>query len=630
MEYGKALYMIITLKKTNSYIFFGTIVQLIIYSFFFNSFFKANQFEASWQDYLYLSLYIFAFFFLIKHLLQIPLQLFIASTKMYRLNRPLQIIQEVSWIALSLIDCVVYNSQGVHIYDRDVLEVVSTPQIYKVLNITATTYLMLAGALIFFVAIIFLAFTIIDKKVELRFKKIVTLQLIICLFITSLSFNFFHSYSRSQGEVLSLYPFLVLMRKRPSNEPLKLSYDLSEIKNIKFKNRPNIIYILTESLRAEVFNPEAMPKLFKYFSQSNCLSPEYSFSGGHTTVYGVFTGLYGVWGYHFADFKKHLTPSAGIEMLKNNQYKIFGGVSARIKFSTYYQSGYMFNNFDNYSEFVAPSKNRYESDLNLLRWGESIASSQTTPFFLFMFLYSTHANYIYPQEFEHFTPVIEEDFNHLTIMSGDGKEERLKRIYNRYKNSAWFLDSKVDDFLKTIPADTLKNSIVVFSGDHGQEFGEEGAWGHAKTNYINPKIKVPLKICFPADFSVKDKIQKQIQKKITAQADIFPTIIDYALDGENNIIDKYFNGISLLREIPEERYVVITSPLFPYERNKLGIISSEYKFWLKKTTETLDHYYLYRIANLDDQKVLSADYKIVYKKNIDRFGKDAYKFLKRP
>ena len=150
--------MIELIKKTNVYIFIGTVVQLVIYSFFFQSFFRANQFSAKAQDYLYLSLYIFAIFFIAKHFFQIIILPLVRLLSAERYNRYIQLGHEIIWISFSIVDCIVYDLQGVHVYDRDVLEVLGTPEIYKVFNITLTTYASLGIGLAILAAILFSIF----------------------------------------------------------------------------------------------------------------------------------------------------------------------------------------------------------------------------------------------------------------------------------------------------------------------------------------------------------------------------------------------------------------------------------------------------------------------------------------
>ena len=441
---------------------------------------------------------------------------------------------ETLWISFSILDCIVYNIQGLHIYDRVVLSTIVNPDINNELNISMVSFFIFFLLIIFIGVVLFFLYKHLLKLTKLLSRKYIMAQLFFLISFTFIGYSYFFPYVLVRGEVLNVFPFLSVMRKRPSNEPMDLKYKFSEINDIKLKKRPNIIFILAESLRNKTFNSEVAPKLTAYFKKKECISPEYTNSGGHTTVYGVFSSLYGVWGYHFTDFFKQKKQSLGLDILKRNSYNMIAAVPGTSSFHSYFGSGFMFNLFDKYQEFISqddvPTQDRLALD-----WGRNEVMKSTKPTFFFTFLYSTHANYTYPKEFERFTPVLPQKFNH--ILTSQNKKENFSKIYNRYKNSVGYLDSLIYDFFNSIPKVTLDNSIIIFTGDHGQEFGEEGSWGHAKTNYINAKIQVPLYICLPG-FKPQDV-------SMASHVDIIPTLMDYLSNGEVSIcsVDWDYSGV---------------------------------------------------------------------------------------
>ena len=101
---------------------------------------------------------------------------------------------------------------------------------------------------------------------------------------------------------------------------------------------------MVESLRGDYLHPEHMPKMFNWVSSNKCINAKKGFAGGHTTEYGIFTALYGVYGYHFDDFKREKIFSYGLNILKNNNYKIIGGSASALL--AWNNSAFMFEKFD--------------------------------------------------------------------------------------------------------------------------------------------------------------------------------------------------------------------------------------------------------------------------------------------
>lgn len=114
---------------------------------------------------------------------------------------------------------------------------------------------------------------------------------------------------------------------------------------------------------------------------------------------------------------------------------------------------------------------------------------KTRPFFTFMFFESTHAPYQFPEEY-----IIKNDFvkemNYARLKLGN----HIQQIKNRYINAAHTVDYEIGRLLDFMDEQKLKeNTIVIITGDHGEEFMEKGHWGHGH-NAVFPEeqIHVPL------------------------------------------------------------------------------------------------------------------------------------------
>ena len=168
---------------------------------------------------------------------------------------------------------------------------------------------------------------------------------------------------------------------------------------------------------------------------------------------------------------------------------------------------------------------------------------KTRPFMTFMFFESPHALYYFPPENEICVPYLEE-FNYATV---DLKKD-IQLIKNRYINSCNHLDSQYGRILKYLEENSLLDStIVILTGDHGEEFMEKGRWGHNST-FSEEQTRTPLVIWAPGQKS------RQINS-ITSHLDI-PATLMTLLDVTNPPED-YSQGIDLLGS--KERLFTVVS-----------------------------------------------------------------------
>ena len=116
--------------------------------------------------------------------------------------------------------------------------------------------------------------------------------------------------------------------------------------------------------------------------------------------------------------------------------------------------------------------------------------SQDAPFFAFLLLDAPHQNFHFPSEFAHFKPYAQ-DLSYLKLASGPTQTE-LTALKNRYRNAVLYADHIVGDLLDALAsAGELERSIVVITGDHGEEFMEHGFFGHS-SNFTRSQLHVPL------------------------------------------------------------------------------------------------------------------------------------------
>jgi membrane-anchored protein YejM (alkaline phosphatase superfamily) len=107
----------------------------------------------------------------------------------------------------------------------------------------------------------------------------------------------------------------------------------------------------------------------------------------------------------------------------------------------------------------------------------------------------------------------------------------------------------------------LKDTIILISADHGEEFYEHGHIGH--TSAFTPEQNdVPLILYIPSK-------QHKIYNKLTCHYDIVPTLMPFL--GVESPAEIYSNGLNMLGNI-SHKYVVASS------WTNFAIIYNDYRF----------------------------------------------------
>ncbi|KAF8847309.1 choline-sulfatase [Acephala macrosclerotiorum] len=97
--------------------------------------------------------------------------------------------------------------------------------------------------------------------------------------------------------------------------------------------------------------------------------------------------------------------------------------------------------------------------------------------------------------------------------------EQIKRARRAYYGAVSYVDDCIGKLLQTLKDCRLdENTIVVFSGDHGDMLGERGLW--YKMSYFESSVRVPMLIHHPASFS-----PKRVSANVST-LDILPTLVD--------------------------------------------------------------------------------------------------------
>jgi len=258
------------------------------------------------------------------------------------------------------------------------------------------------------------------------------------------------------------------------DEPLKTPY--------------NIVWLVAESWRADMLTPEIMPQTWAFAQKAKQFREHYS--GGNGTRMGMFSQFYGLYGSYWFDFLNSGRQPLLMEVLQKNNYDMMAYTSSRFSYPEFDKTvfaGLPMSQLQSYTEGAGWERDR-KNVADLLGYIEKAED----PFFGFMFFESAHANYYFPEE-SVIAPDYIEDFNYLTL----DIEKEIERIRARYINANHHLDSQLGRVFAALEEQgKLDNTIVIVTGDHGEEFMENGRWGHNST-FSQEQIRVPFLLYVP-------------------------------------------------------------------------------------------------------------------------------------
>jgi arylsulfatase A-like enzyme len=171
-----------------------------------------------------------------------------------------------------------------------------------------------------------------------------------------------------------------------------------------------------------------------------------------------------------------------------------------------------------------------ETNRQVFRW---LRSPPSNPFFLFINYFDTHVPYLTEAPYDHrfgkiSNRLVHKLFDDLQVPGPprDITPADRAELIAAYDNCLAFLDAQVGrllDYLDKSPEG--RNTIVIVTSDHGEEFGEQGVYSHGY-NLYREAIHVPLIIAgpgIPQDVRIRHLVRTR---------DLFSTVLDFASGGK--------------------------------------------------------------------------------------------------
>ncbi len=355
------------------------------------------------------------------------------------------------------------------------------------------------------------------------------------------------------------YPQIKMGKLPPETSEKEFTSQLMNT-TIKVAKKPNIFLFITESLREDYITKEIAPSLSKF--RENNIAFRHSLSGANVTGLSWFSIFHSVYPFYWEARQPYQWSlgSLPLQILKKAGYQIHVYSSSRLN---YYQMDerlfgkdrHLADTFRCFGE--GEDRDAHENDTECVATLlENLGASQEGQVFI-VFLESTHFGYSFPKQ-ENLYPA-PENVDYFNLMCS---HDQLEGVKNRYRNAIHFIDRLFGHFvekLKNVPGG--QEAVVVFTGDHGEEFFEQGRVFHA-SNLNTMQTHVPI-------YYRLGSFSPSGPRELSSHLDIFPTILHHVLGDEpfKSHFKAWFNGISLLH--PQKREFTVTAryngPRAPFE-----------------------------------------------------------------
>ncbi len=318
-----------------------------------------------------------------------------------------------------------------------------------------------------------------------------------------------------------------------------INYPLASPQCTAGKDAPSILMVVLESWQADAMNPQVTPNIARFAARGTQFANHVS--SGAATVPGLFGLMYGLHPNYFP----LLRSSAGSHPSLFTQTLDAQGYRTRVFTSS---------NLDGFSLrrlfFPKVADGDYvdrQPDASLVeRYIGSLADPAERRFD-FLFLTSSHSPYNYPREYARFTPLPVVEGGYALDRNADNVPYK-----NDYFNSLHYLDALVGKALAEAERrGRLKNTWVIITGDHAEEFNENGLgyWGHG-SNFSRWQTQTPLVVRVPGRAPA-------LEQRMSLHQDLVPTLMTHALGCSSPVAD-YSHGADLFA-LPEKRGTLIAS-----------------------------------------------------------------------
>jgi membrane-anchored protein YejM (alkaline phosphatase superfamily) len=331
-------------------------------------------------------------------------------------------------------------------------------------------------------------------------------------------------------------------------EERPLLYPLQELRCTP-QETPNILLVVIDAWRADQLNPVTTPSLDAFARDATVFSRHISAS--NTTRFGMFAIFYGLTGNHWFPILRSHTPPVLMQEIVAQGRDLAILASAPLVQPEFDRT--IFSDIENL-RVRTPGDHPYQRDRRITSDMIAFLRQRTPaskPFFGFLWYNSAHS-YDFPRdEVEPFKPS-SRAINYVTLSARTDPTP----YFNRYRNALHFIDGEVGQVLAVLESTgQLENTLILITGDHGQEFNDTGRnyWGH-NSNFSPYQVHVPL-------IARWKEWPAQTLHHMTSHYDLPATLLTEAL-GCNTPPPAYGHGVPLMQVTERPTFV----PVFDYDQ----------------------------------------------------------------
>lgn len=340
-----------------------------------------------------------------------------------------------------------------------------------------------------------------------------------------------------------------------------LAYPLRPLQVERPDSMPNIVILCIDSWNPRTMTPECTPNIYRFARHAEWYTQHLSSSNGtRGGIFGMFTGLSA---YYWKSFEFSNTQPILISQLLRAGYHVQAYPSATLKYPPFAKM--IFGKVKGLN-IETKGATSYDRDVQLTRnfLADLDRYDGKRPFFSFLFYDAAHAIQVPKDKQYRFQPCWETaDYMKLS------NDTDPTPFFNLYRNCVAEADSLIGLALdKLQQKHLLSNTIVIITGDHGQEFNENhnNYWGHS-SNYSHWQTAIPLVYYYPGCRPARHRYR-------TTHYDLSPTLLHQALGVKNPPAD-YSMGHYLTDHTPRDWHLVGSDLYYAFIRTDGTIIEKQ-------------------------------------------------------
>ena len=267
--------------------------------------------------------------------------------------------------------------------------------------------------------------------------------------------------------------------------------------------KPDVYVFMVESWRSDSITPEVAPFLHR-FRKEEAQDLGRTFAGSNCTPLSWFSMLHSRVAIHWGEAVKQKDGENGfagaypLKVLKKIGYEIqvravcdlsyrhlgplnFGGNHYLVDMMLDDSEDALLGSIPEREKFIMRDQREY------------INSDPESPQFHFTSLDSPHYNYYWPTDFEQ----LHENCANYVPGNLAPSDEIIGQVVRRYENAVHWVDYAIEEFVDFLKfKGRYDNSVIIITGDHGEEFQEDGSWFHCSS--LNKyQTEVPIIIKWP-------------------------------------------------------------------------------------------------------------------------------------